>query len=332
MKILALLLLLIVTTGGVIYFVTTNTPTSASGITVSGTVEATTMELSFKIPGRVIQRLVDEGERVTAGQIIARLESDDLEKEVVARKAEREAQQAVLAELEAGYRTEDIAQAEAALDRIRAEETRLRDDFARQKNLYEREVIPRQIFDASRAAFNGAQAAVREAEQRLKLLRSGPRTETISQARARVKAAEQAVALAEIRLGYTTLTAPQAGTVLAKNIESGEQVAPGTPVVTIANLDTVWVRAYINETDLGRVKLGQKADIISDTWKGKNYPGSVTFISPEAEFTPKNVQTEKERVKLVYRIKITLPNPQQELKPGMPVEAVIPCIPSAPKT
>lgn len=323
MKKPALLILLIFIVVGVAFYATTRSRPTETGITVSGTIEATTVELSFKAPGRVIQRFVDEGDRLTAGQTIARLESDDLAREVAARRAELDAQRAMVAELEAGYRKEDIAQGQAALERIRAEETRLRDDFTRQKNLYEREVIPRQAFDASRAGFDASQAAVREAEQRLKLLQTGPRPETISQARAKVRAAEQIVALAETRLGYTTLTAPQAGTVLAKNTEPGEQVAPGTPVVTIANLENVWVRAYINETDMGRVKLGQKAEVFSDTWKEKKYSGKVTYISPEAEFTPKNVQTEKERVKLVYRIKITLPNPQQELKPGMPVEAIL---------
>ena len=317
------IILVMAIAGGVAYYVTTRSRPTATGIKVSGTVEATTVELSFKLPGRVVQRFVDEGDRVTAGQNIARLESDDLAREVATRRAELDAQKAGLAELETGYRKEDIGQAQASLDRVRADATRLRDDFARQKNLYEREVIPRQAFDASRAAFDSSQAAVREAEQRLKLLRTGPRPETINQARARVRAADQTLALAETRLGYTILTAPQAGTVLAKNTEPGEQVAPGTPVVTIANLDTVWVRAYINETDLGRVKLGQKTEITCDTWKEKTYPGRVTFISPEAEFTPKNIETGKERVRLVYRVKITLPNPHQELKPGMPVEAIL---------
>ena len=315
--------MLVVIVGGVSYYIVSKPPPVSTGIKVSGAVEATTVELSFRLPGRVLERLVDEGDQVKGGQTVARLESSDLEKEAAARRAELDAQKAALAELEAGYRKEDVAQAQAALDRVRAEETRLRDDFARQKNLFEREVIPRQAFDASRAAFDAAQAAVREAEQRLKLLRTGPRPETINQARARATAAAQVLALAETRLGYATLVSPQAGTVLAKNIEPGEQVAPGTPVVTIADLENVWVRAYISETDLGRVKLGQRAEVTSDTWKGKNYPGTITFISPEAEFTPKNVQTEKERVKLVYRVKITLPNPRRELKPGMPVDAVI---------
>ncbi len=131
------------------------------------------------------------------------------------------------------------------------------------------------------------------------------------------------MAQANTRLGYTTLLSPVAGLVMAKNIEPGEQVAAGTPVVTVGELDSVWVRAYINETDLGRVKVGQKARVTTDTWPGKVYDGIVTFISTEAEFTPKNVQTEKERVKLVYRVKITIPNPNMELKPGMPADADI---------
>jgi HlyD family secretion protein len=128
---------------------------------------------------------------------------------------------------------------------------------------------------------------------------------------------------AKTRLGYTILASPVSGLVISKNIEPGEQVAAGTPVITVGELDTVWVRAYINETDLGRVKVGQKARVTTDTWPGKVYDGIVTFISSEAEFTPKIVQTQKERVKLVYRVKITIPNPNMELKPGMPADAEI---------
>ncbi|HEU0264849.1 MAG TPA: efflux RND transporter periplasmic adaptor subunit, partial [Geobacterales bacterium] len=131
------------------------------------------------------------------------------------------------------------------------------------------------------------------------------------------------MAQAKSRLDYATLTSPIAGVVLAKNIEAGEQVSAGTPVVTIGDLNDTWLRAYIAETDLGRVKVGQQATITSDTYPGKVYHGMVTFIAQTAEFTPKNVQTEKERVKLVYRIKISIPNPAMELKPGMPADAVI---------
>jgi HlyD family secretion protein len=153
------------------------------------------------------------------------------------------------------------------------------------------------------------------------MLGKGYRPEQVDQARARLQEAEEALSLARTRLGYATLFAPMDGVVLTENVEPGEFVAAGTPVITLGALDPVWLRAYIGETDLGRVKLGQAARVITDTYPGKVYRGTVAFIAQDAEFTPKNVQTEKERAKLVYRIKITLPNPDQELKPGMPADA-----------
>ncbi len=138
-----------------------------------------------------------------------------------------------------------------------------------------------------------------------------------------MKQAKEALALAETRLGYATLSAPISGVVLSENVEAGEYVAPGTPVVTVGDLKNVWLRAYINETDLGRVKVGQAVRLTTDTFPDKVYKGHLSFIASEAEFTPKNVQTEKERVKLVYRVKIEIPNPRMELKPGMPADAEI---------
>jgi HlyD family secretion protein len=168
-----------------------------------------------------------------------------------------------------------------------------------------------------------ARAALMQAKETLILVKKGPRKETIDQARARLDQANQALAMAETQLGYATLVSPISGVVLSKNVEPGEYVAPGTPVVTIGNLDNVWLRAYINETDLGRVKVGQRVRVTTDTYPGKVYEGYISFIASQAEFTPKNVQTEKERVKLVYRIKIDIPNPNMELKPGMPADADI---------
>ncbi|HEY6006980.1 MAG TPA: HlyD family efflux transporter periplasmic adaptor subunit [Geobacteraceae bacterium] len=296
---------------------------SEKAIRVSGTVEVTTVEASFKIPGRIKARLVDEGDMVKAGQVIARLDDDDQLRDVARLRAESQAAKAALAELEAGSRREEIAQAEAALAAAEAEAKRLDDDLRRQEALYRREVIARRELDATRAGRDTSRAKAQEAREALALVRKGPRQERIDQARARYRSTEDALALAQNRLDYTTLCAPLAGLVLAKNAEPGEQVAAGTPVVTVGNIADTWVRSYINETDLGRVKTGQKARVTSDTWPGKVYDGTVTFIAQEAEFTPKNVQTEKERVKLVYRIKITVPNPAMELKPGMPVDAEI---------
>lgn len=298
-------------------------PKGAKGLKVSGTIEVTSVELSFKVPGRLAQRLVDEGETVRTGQLIARLEDDELKDERSARSAEQRAAQAGLADLQAGSRREEIAQGEAALARMKADADRLAKDAVRAEGLYRREVIALKDLEAARSAREASGAAVREAEQRLKLLRIGPRPDAVQEKRARTEAASAGLALAETRLAQSVLNSPLAGQVLAKHAEPGEMLAPGAPVITVGKMDEVWLRAYIPEDELGRVKVGQAARVTVDTWPGRVFDGKISFISPEAEFTPKNVQTEKERVKLVYRIKITLANPKMELKPGMPADAMI---------
>lgn len=292
-------------------------------IKISGTVEATSVELSFKIGGRLLKRLVDEGMQVSAGQTVALLEDDELKQERSARSADEKAVRASLADLEAGSRREEIAQGEAALNRVMADADKLSGDALRAESLFKLEIISRTELDAARAGRDASAAAVREAEQRLKLLKAGPRPDAVRQARARADASAAAVSLAETRLSQTLLKAPMTGLVLAKHAEPGEMLSAGTPVVTIARMDEVWLRGYIPEATVGRVAIGQRARVTADAWAGRVLEGRVSFISSEAEFTPKNVQTEKERVKLVYRIKITLPNPKGELKPGMPVDAVI---------
>lgn len=292
-------------------------------IRVSGNIEITDAEVSFKIPGRIVERLVSEGEMVRAGQVVARLDATELAQEVALRKAEVRAAEAALAELETGFRPEEIAQAEAVVQRAKADLERARADFARITRLYQKEEASAQDHDAIRTAVEVAQAKLREAQEQLRLLRRGPRQEKIELARAQLQQAKAALALAETRLGYATLTSPLTGIVLSHHVEPGEYVAAGTPIVTVGDLQDVWLRAYIDETDLGRVKLGQPARVTTDTYPGKVYDGHVSFLASQAEFTPKNVQTEKERVKLVYRTKIDIANPNMELKPGMPADAEI---------
>jgi HlyD family secretion protein len=297
--------------------------TASGTITISGTIEATTVAASFRIPGRIAERLADEGQNVASGQLLARLATDDLEREVQLREADLATATAALDELAAGTRTEEIAAATASVARLQAEATRAASDLTRSENLYRSEVIATRDLESARAAGQASQAALREAGERLRQLQNGPRPETVRQARNRVASAAAALALTRNQLQHGTLLSPASGVILAKHVEPGEQVAAGSPVVTIGQLDEVWVRGYIPESDLGRVKVGQQAQVQGDTFGNRRYPGTVTFIAPEAEFTPKNVQTAKERVKLVYRIKITLKNPNRELKPGMPVDATI---------
>lgn len=319
----ALVVVALVAAAIMVYFFPHLSKSRKERVRISGNIEVTAVEVSFKIPGRVAERLVDEGVMVKPGQVIARLESEDLVQEVALRQADLQAMRAALDELLAGSRKEEIAQAEATLAAAEAEAKRSAEDFKRQEVLFRREVIPQQKFDAARAAYDTSSAQVRQVAEALALVRKGPRRERIDQARARLSEAEVSLALAKTRLGYAILFSPVSGLVMAKNIEPGEQVAAGTPIVTVGELDSVWVRAYINETDLGKVRVGQKARVTTDTWPGKAYYGTLTFISSEAEFTPKNVQTQKERVKLVYRVKVTIPNPNMELKPGMPADAEI---------
>ena len=356
-------------------YVRSRAANDAKVIRVSGNIEVTDAEVSFKIPGRVEARLVDEGETVKPGQVVARLDTSELAHEVALRKAEVQAAQAALAELEAGSRPEEIAQAEAStqqakarleemlagsrpeelsaaeavLRRAKAEAERARLDAERYQGLYKKEIVSAQQYDAARTAYETALARQREAEEQLKLVKEGPRREqieqaraawlqaqerfvlvkkgpskeTIAQARARLQQSSEALALAETRLGYATLASPLSGVVLSKDVEPGEFVAAGTPIVTVGNLENVWLRAYIDETDLGRVKVGQRVRITTDTYPDKVYEGRLSFIASQAEFTPKNVQTEKERVKLVYRVKVDIANPNMELKPGMPADAEI---------
>jgi HlyD family secretion protein len=293
------------------------------GLHLSGNIETTDAEISFRIAGHVRERLVGEGDRVARGAVVARLESTDLEHEVALRQAEVASARAALAERTAGYRSEEIAQAQAVYDQTRAVLKQTEADWQRQQVLFAQGAVAARETETLQAANEIARGRVEESRQHLALLQKGYRREEIDQARAQLQLAEESLALARTRLDYATLTAPMDGVVLSENVEAGEFVAAGTPVVTIGVLDPLWLRAYISETDLGRVKLGQSAQVTTDSYPGKSYRGTVSFIAQDAEFTPKNVQTEKERVKLVYRIKITLANPAQELKPGMPADAVI---------
>lgn len=321
-KLLIVLVLLLISAAAV-RVVMRRTGAGDEVVKVSGIVETTTVAVSFKVPGRLKDRLVDEGGQVQTGQVVARLEDDELRDEVRLRTADEQAAGAALADLKAGSRREEISATAATLDRLKAEAERATQDALRAEQLFKKEVIPRKELDAARAARDSAAAAVREGEERLQLTRIGPRPDAVRQAQARLEAAGAARSLVATRLSQAVLTAPLSGFVLAKHAEPGELLAAGSPVITVGRLDEVWVRAYIPETQLGRIKLGQQAVVTSDTWKGRTYRGVVSFIASEAEFTPRNVQTEAERVKLVYRIKITIANPKQELKPGMPVDLVL---------
>ena len=292
-------------------------------ITVSGTIEVVDAQLSFKIPGRLVERTVDEGDRVSRGRLIARLDDQEIVRQIDVRRAEVDVARAALAELEAGSRPQEIAAAEATLRSAEADRDRARLEYERQRELRRTEAVAQRELDNADAQFRVAEARAAESAQRLSLLREGARAETIAQGRARVAQSRAALALAEVQLDNTHLSAPFDGVVLEKHAEPGEFLGMGAPVVTVADTFHVWLRAYLNQTDLGRVQLGQEVGVRTDSFPGKSYRGRLSFISSEAEFTPKTVQTTKERVTLVFRIKIDLDNISGELKPGMAADAIL---------
>lgn len=293
------------------------------GLILSGNVEVVDAQLGFKIPGRLIERLVSEGERVTAGQLVARLEDAEQKEQLALRQSELAGAEAVLAELEAGSRPQEIAAAEAAVRSAEADRDRVKLDYARSEELRAKDVISSRDFESAQAQLKVAEARTNETQERLKLVKEGPRTEAIQQARARVQQAKVAIAIAQTQLDNTRLVSPLTGIVLSHNIEAGEYVSPGTGVVTVADLAHPWVRAYVPQTELGGLRHGQKVKVKTDSYPDKSYEGTVGFIASEAEFTPKTVQTAKERVKLVFRVKVDVVNVNDELKPGMAADVVV---------
>jgi HlyD family secretion protein len=297
--------------------------TPENRIFVSGNIEAVEVDLSFRIMGEIYSLPIDEGDELDKGQVVATLDTDTLRALKGAAEAEINAAKAVLDELEEGTREEDIAMARA---RLKAAEHRMenaKEEYLRHLPLFKRGVISESTFDMRETSLEVAQEDYNNAKEALNEAIEGPREEQIRQAKARLERAKWEFRKIELDIEHSTVKSPIPGVVLVKSNELGEVVLPGATVATIGRLDEVWLKGYIAENRLGMVKLGQKVNVISDTYPDKKYEGKVTFISSRAEFTPKNVQTKEERIKQVYRIKVTIPNKKRELKIGMPAEGYI---------
>jgi len=294
-----------------------------SSIKVSGNIETTEVNVGFKISGRIAHLSVQEGDWVKRGKVIARLDDEDLRQRLELARATLRSSQARLGKLLAGPRPEEVREAEAALRQAQFDFDHKKIQWSRMKALYDGRVIARETMDHAETQIKIAGAALERATEIYKLVKEGPRKEDIEDGKAQVEQAQASLRLAETQLGYTVLHSPISGMVLVKSGEVGEVVNPGTSIVTIADIDHVWLKAYIPMTELGRVKWGQEVVVTTDLQPRKEHKGRVSFISPQAEFTPKQIQTEKERVTLVYRIKVDLPNTDHELKPGMPADGQI---------
>lgn len=300
----------------------------------SGVVEATRSQLSFQVSGRVVQVYVEEGSAVRQNEMLAELDDAEYRAGVDQARANMETAVNRVIQLESVLSLyektlpADVARAKAGVESACAVLEEARRDRDRYASLLERNVVsPRDWeavvlhFETSRARRAEAEAVLRQAESNLQRLDTAKKE--INVARAQLQAARAALEAAEIRLRQTRLRAPFDGIITSRNIEPGEVVAPSREVLTLSDLSTVELKIFVDETRIGTVKPGQAVDITIDTFPGKIYRGTVSYISPEGEFTPKVIQTHKERVKLVYLVKVLIPNPDLELKTGMPADATL---------
>jgi HlyD family secretion protein len=290
----------------------------------SGTVEATEAQLAFQVSGRIEAVTIQEGDRVEAGQDVGRLDQAEMRasrEQAVAQVASARAQ---LRELETGFRTEEVAQARAG---AAAAAQRLADaarDLDRTRRLHEGGAVSREAYDKAVLAADVAKSLHEQAAEQLLLLERGPRVEKIQAQRAQLAQSEAAVRALDATLANMALRSPFAGVVSVRHREPGETMAPGAPVVTVTNRDDRWVRIYIPENRMGGLATGVPAIIRADTYPHKTYSGEVVYIASEAEFTPKNVQTTEERVKLVYAVKVRITgDARYELKPGLAADVTL---------
>jgi HlyD family secretion protein len=302
-------------------------------LSYSGTIEAVQSNLSFQASGIVARVDAREGEAVSAGQLLAELDrAESLTRTDQARatldKAVKSVEQlGVVLEVYTKTLPAEVARAEAAVatNRYTAEDAGKNKE--RFEQLFEQEgIVSVRDRDAAVLNYDRAASGLAEAEAALKVARSNLKNIDVARhdleaAKSQVQVARAALAQADVQLAYTRLTAPYGGIITSRDVEPGEVVTPGREVMTLADLSRINLKIFVGETEIGKVKPGQKVDVRVDTFPGKVYNGVVSFVSPEGEFTPKIIQTRKERVKLVYLVKVSIPNPALELKTGMPADA-----------
>ncbi|MGD0938397.1 MAG: efflux RND transporter periplasmic adaptor subunit [Terracidiphilus sp.] len=298
-------------------------PAPANQLTLSGNIEAHESLIGFKVAGRIVELPVEEGQQVFQGALLARLDDADFKQHVRIDEANVSVRQSNLELTLAGTRHQEVKAAQQTMIDAEADLEQRKLDNDRAQRLFAKDEVSAQDRDQAATALKRAEAIFNAAQQRYNESVEGSRKEDVAIAQANLNEASANLGLSQVNLSYTILRAPSDGVITVRQAELGEVVSPGAPVVTLADLDHIWLRAYIAETDLGRITWGQKVTVTTDTYPGKQYDGRISFISSTAEFTPKSVQTTKERVTLVYRIKIDIDNSNHELKPGMPADAHI---------
>lgn len=297
--------------------------TVGTELTLHGNIDIRDADLAFNEQERIARVLVEEGDQVSKGQILARLQTNRLQAQIRETAAQVAAQQEVVKRLVAGTRRQEIdqARAEVAAAKARVRNSKLR--FDRISATAAAGATSKQALDDIRSQLDVDRADLKVKQKALSLALEGPRQEDIAAAKDKLQALQAAMALLRIRLKDMTLVAPAAGVIQNRIMEPGEMAGPSRPVLTLALTDPKWVRAYVAEPNLGRIKLGMKARISCDSFPKKTFTGWVGFISPVAEFTPKNVETEDLRTKLVYEVRVFVHDAKDQLRLGMPVTVTV---------
>lgn len=290
----------------------------------TGTVEGVEALIGFDQAGQLTTVHVREGDHIVAGQVVATLDTAKLHARRLQAQAQVSAANALLREMKIGARPQELVQAATSSDAARARLVDARRDLARARTLYAGGVVSREAYDKAQTAAEVQENQYRHAAQQVDLVEEGPRRERIDAQQAQLEYAQAALAEIVASIDNAVLRAPFAGVVTVQHREPGEIVSAGAPVVTLLNRGNRWVKVYVPENRIAAVRLGAPVSIRSDTYERKRYAGQISHIASEAEFTPKTVQTQEERVKLVYAVKVRISDdPEYDLKPGMPADAVI---------
>ncbi len=310
--------------GGIYLWQTRLDHESRHELVLYGNVDIRQVDLAFNARERIVSMLVEEGDQVERGQLVAVLRKERLEAATKAMEAQVGAQAQQLARLKAGSRPEEIRQAQAEYDAAKADANNAAITNRRMQALVAEDATPIQNADDARARAQITAAKVRSAKETLDLAIAGPRKEDIAAAKATLEAYQAQLALARQELADANLYAPSTGIVQNRILEPGDMASPATPVYTLALSDPLWVRAYIPEKDLGKIHQGMTAQVTTDSYPGKIYDAWIGFISPTAQFTPKSVETPDLRSRLVYQVRVYVHNPDNELRLGMPATVTIP--------
>jgi HlyD family secretion protein len=292
-------------------------------ITASGTIEATDVNIAAKIPAQIVRLYIDDGTPVDSGSLIAAQDRSALDIQLRAAQAAVDQARAQLSLTQLGSRAEDITSAEQAVTQAETNRKLDADELDRTRNLLNAGAATKEQLDLEESKFRVAQSQLAQAEANLSKARHLARPEDVSSALARVNQLEASRDEVQKSIDDSYITSPLKGIVTHKVAEQGELVAGGSTVATVTDLSNVYLMIYLTEEELPHVKLGQKVDVKVDGLPKKNFSGTVTYISPEAEFTPKDIQTKDDRVKLVFGVKVEIPNPSGELKKGLPADATV---------